>query len=363
MARTGLSGLTAEEISDIVVPAGFSQTAALAVCNDLYRKRTGEIPGFGKTGPRLRNFLSENFDSGIFPPLSREKSSDNTVKYLFRTGDGRFFETVFIPEKGRNTVCVSTQSGCRMGCRFCVTAGYGFHGNLTAGEILNQVLAIPETGGITHVVMMGMGEPMDNLDSVLKTCNIITAGWGLAISRRNVTVSTVGLAPGIGKFLEASDCNLTVSLLSPFPDERKMFVPAENKYPVRTIIDLLKPYPLAKKRRISLAYMMIDGFNDSERHLRELKSLLKGSSIRVNLLPFHSIPGDGRISSSETRMQYFRHELVISGISASVRKSRGADISAACGLLASDLSKSPEIATDRGLSAGKCIRQGSRRGS
>ncbi len=338
MALISLTGLSVDEISDFIGPSGFRKSSALLICNNIYRKRIKDIPDFRKISLKLRNFLSSVCTSGIFPPESSEKSIDGTVKYLFRSADDRFFETVFIPEKERNTVCVSTQSGCRMGCSFCATAGYGFHGNLSAGEILNQVLAIPGSDKINHVVMMGMGEPMDNIDNVLKACSILTAEWGMAISPRNVTVSTVGITPGIKKFLNESGCNLTVSLLSPFSDERKKLVPAENKYPVKAITELLKEYPLRKKRRISLAYVMIEGMNDTDEHLRELKRLAGGSMVRINLLPYHSLPGDSKRSSCHEKMMHFKHELIISGISASIRKSRGADISAACGLLASGLS-------------------------
>ena len=224
-----------------------------------------------------------------------------------------------------------------MGCAFCVTGKYGFHGNLTAGDILNQILSIPFADKITHVVFMGMGEPMDNLDNVLKACRIITAEWGMAISPRKITVSSVGITHAIEEFLEKSDCNLTISLYSPFANERVRIIPAERTYPVREIIRILKEYPLKKKRRFSVGYIMIDRVNDTDRHLHELIKMLRGTNIRVNLLPYHSVRDDINRSTPDERMLFFKHELIISGISASVRKSRGSDISAACGLLASGL--------------------------
>ena len=272
--------------------------------------------------------------AGFFYLCASEVSADKSVKYLFRTETGKEFETVYIPDNKRNTVCVSTQSGCRMGCSFCVTGRYGFRGNLTAGEIINQIIAIPQAKKVTHVVFMGMGEPMDNLENVLKACRIITAEWGLAISSRNVTVSTVGIMPGVEQFLHSSDCNLTLSLYSPFSEERKKIIPVENHYPVDKIIDLMKNFKVKKKRRLSLAYVMVKDLNDTDRHLEGLKAILKGSAIRVNLLPYHSVLNDQNCSSSDERMQFFKHNLIVSGISASIRKSRGTDISAACGLLA-----------------------------
>jgi 23S rRNA (adenine2503-C2)-methyltransferase len=334
MLNKSLIGLSAAEISAIIGSVGFNISHAVTVVHSLYKKRLADFDIMQKIPRKLKDMLTEDFSTGIFPPVASEVSADGTIKYLFRTSDGRLFESVFIPDAKRNTVCVSTQSGCRMGCAFCVTGAYGFHGNLTAGEIVNQVIGIPGAGTITHVVLMGMGEPMDNLDQVLKACEILTAEWGLSLSPRNITVSTVGITPGIERFLSSSECNLTLSLFSPFADERKIMIPAEGKYPVRTIIELLRRFPVKKKRRISLAYVMIKDLNDTEKHLSELKSLAGGSRIRINLLPFHPAGTDKKRSSPPERMMYFKHNMVISGISASIRKSRGTDISAACGLLA-----------------------------
>lgn len=328
-----LCGLTADEIYDLIGSSGFTRNQAISVSNSVYKKRISEISRFAGIPLRLKEMLLNVATTGITPPLTLEVSADKSVKYLFRSDDGKEFETVYIPDEKRNTVCVSTQSGCRMGCSFCVTARYGYRGNLTAGEIVNQIIAIPESTNVTHVVFMGMGEPMDNIGNVLKACKIITSEWGLAISSKNVTVSTVGIMPGIEQFLNESECNLTLSLFSPFAGERKKMVPVESKYPVNSVIKLLKRYPLKKKRRLSLAYIMIKDLNDTERHLEGLKDILAGSSMRINLLPFHA-SDDQFSASSPERIQFFKHNLIITGISASIRKSRGADISAACGLLA-----------------------------
>ena len=337
MVKENLCGLTADEIFRIIQPWDYNFSHAVAISNSLYKNRIAEITGFKNIPKQLKYLLTKDFMPGYSTSVNTEISSDGTEKYLFKTADSKLFETVFIPGDKRNTVCISSQSGCRMGCSFCATASYGFHGNLSAGEIVSQVISIPGAARITHVVLMGMGEPMDNLDNVLKACNIMTSEWGLSLSPRNVTVSTVGLTDGIIKFLEASDCNLALSLFSPFTGERKNMIPAEAKHPVKNIVELLKSIPVRKKRRLSLAYVMIKDLNDTDRHLSELKSLVAGSRIRVNLLPYHSSGYDNKTSSSAERMMYFKHNLVISGISASIRTSRGADISAACGLLASGL--------------------------
>ncbi len=337
MAKTDICGLTADEIFCIIEASGFTTRHSLQIANSIYKRRTVDFSEIPEIPKLLLKFLDTNALMGIFPPVTSQVSSDKTVKYLFRSDTGKEFETVYIPDGKRNTVCVSTQSGCRMGCTFCVTSKYGFAGNLSAGEIVNQVISIPDAEKVTHVVFMGMGEPMDNLSNVLKACGILTSQWGLSLSPRNITVSTVGITHGIIKFLESSSCNLTLSLHSPFSEERKSMIPAEKKYPVNEIINILKNYPLKKNRRISVAYVMIKNLNDSDKHLEGLKSMLRGSAVRVNLLPYHGVPGDNNVASSSETMIRFKHNLVISGISASIRKSRGADISAACGLLATGM--------------------------
>jgi 23S rRNA (adenine2503-C2)-methyltransferase len=337
MSKNILCGLTHEEIFDLIRPSGFNSVHAVAISNSIYKKKIADIQQIAKIPSRLKVVLENCSDIGIFPPADFQVSADKSIKYLFLTRTGKKFETVYIPENKRNTICVSTQSGCRMGCQLCVTGKYGFHGNLSAGEIINQIIGIPDLEKVTHVVFMGMGEPMDNLENVLKACEIITAGWGLAISPRNVTVSTVGITSGVKEFLMKSGCNLTLSLYSPFAGERKKVIPAEKNYPADQIIDIMKSFPVKKSRRLSLAYVMIRDLNDSDNHLEGIKTILKDTKIRVNLLPYHPVGKDKNISSSAERMQYFKHNLIVSGISASVRKSRGIDISAACGLLATKL--------------------------
>jgi len=335
MEKVSLCGLTVDEISGLIEHEGFNPGHAVIISNSMYKKRTISFKGINSLPLRLRNYMENIAETGFYDPVSSEISADGTVKYLFRNPEGLQFEAVYIPDNKRNTVCVSTQSGCRMGCPLCATGRYGFHGNLSAGDIVNQVLSLPEADKVTHVVFMGMGEPLDNLDNVLKACKIFTSQWGLSLSSRNVTVSTVGITPAIVEFLAASACNLTLSLYSPFREERLKTVPAESKFPFRDIIDLMRNFPVRKKRRFSVAYVMISGFNDSERHLEGLKELIAGTGIRVNLVPFHNIKGDSHVSSPQETMLHFKHRLVVSGISASIRRSRGTDISAACGLLAS----------------------------
>jgi len=334
MIKTYLCGLTYEEIREI---SGSGKSHARSIANTLYKKRINDIMLFPDIPGRIREEMDRITCSGILMPVASEKSSDGTIKYLFRNEENLEFETVYLPDKKRSSVCVSSQSGCRMQCPFCVTGKYGFRGNLSVRDMVSQVIGLPVQEKLTHVVFMGMGEPMDNLDNVLKACNILSAEWGSAISRKNITVSTVGIITGVRRFLKDSKYNLAFSLYSPFPEERSLAVPAEKKYPARRIIEIMEDYTSDRNRRMSLAYIMVRNVNDTDKHLEGLKSLLNGSKIRVNLIPYNSIPGDRNISSLPERMQQFKHELIISGISASIRRSRGIDVSAACGLLATGL--------------------------
>lgn len=329
-----LCGLTVSEIGDL---AECNERHALAIANWLYKRKSDDFMLIRDLPLKIKEKLMETSFHGICSPVSSIKSVDGTIKFLFRNDDGKEFETVLMSNPKRTTVCVSSQSGCRMGCPFCATGQYGFRGDLSVRDILTQVLGPGIDGNVTHVVFMGMGEPMDNLDNVLKACDIMTAEWGMALSPRNITVSTVGITPGVRKFLDSCGCNLALSLFSPFPEERLKSVPAEGKYPAREILEVMKSARTGKKRRMSVAYIMIRDLNDTDRHLEGLKKLLGDTGIRVNLLPYHSVPGDGNVSSPPETMNNFKHELVISGISASIRKSSGADILAACGLLASGL--------------------------
>ncbi|MDZ7635781.1 MAG: radical SAM protein [Bacteroidales bacterium] len=289
----------------------------------------GEINDIPK---KVLEAINGGFVTGLSSPVASEISADGSVKYLYSTYGGLLHETVWLPDGKRQTVCISVQSGCRMGCRFCATGHNGWRGNLTAGEIVNQVISLPQS--FTNIVLMGMGEPGDNIEEVIKACSILTAEWGLAAGSGRVTVSTVGVTPSVKRLIYETDCNITLSLHSPFPDERLGVIPAEGIWPFNQTLRLMQEYDNRRKRRFSVAYVMIEGKNDSDGHLEELKRLLKGTGIRVNLLPYHPAAGDNDKSSDHATMIRFKHLLVSSGIGASVRRSRGADISAGCGMLA-----------------------------
>ncbi len=327
-----LAGIDLAGLEHLLAIKGVDSRYARRILYWIFRRGIRSFTEINDIPKNVLSVLPESFATGLSSPVSSAGSADGSVKYLFRTDEGLLHETVYLPEGNRKTVCVSVQSGCRMGCRFCATGLNGWRGNLTAGEIVNQVVSLPHD--VSHVVMMGMGEPGDNIEEVIKAYNIITAEWGLAIGRNRVTVSTVGVTPAVKRLLEETECNLTLSLYSPFSEERREVMPAESAWPYKETLVLMKAFKADRNRRLTVAYVMIRGKNDTERHLEELNRLLTGTRIRVNLLPYHQVENDSDCSSDAETMMRFKHLLVTSGVGASVRKSRGGDIAAACGMLA-----------------------------
>ena len=238
-----------------------------------------------------------------------------------------------IPEGDRRTVCVSSQVGCKMGCLFCFTAKQGFQGQLTAGEIVNQIRSIDEAGDVSNIVYMGMGEPFDNLNEVLKSIEIITSEWGFAMSPRRITVSTIGIIPGMLTFLEKSEAHLAVSLHTPFHEERQKLMPVQVAYPIEDVVNEIKGWDFGRQRRISFEYIVFDGLNDTPAHIKELARMLDGLKCRINLIRFHPVPGTPLKSPDEATLLRFKDELNRKGIFTTIRASRGEDIYAACGLL------------------------------
>ncbi|MCA1747121.1 MAG: 23S rRNA (adenine(2503)-C(2))-methyltransferase RlmN, partial [Bacteroidales bacterium] len=280
-----------------------------------------------------RSKLKTNYQIGLSPARNVQVSADGTKKYLFNTSLEKFIETAYIPDNDRHTVCVSTQVGCKMGCLFCMTGKQGFQGNLTAGEILNQLRSIEEWDRITNIVYMGMGEPLDNLEEVLKSLEILTAAWGFAMSPRRITVSTIGIIPAMKEFLEKSEAHLAVSLHSPFDAERKMLMPVQQVYPLTEVLKEIRSWDFGRQRRVSFEYIMFGELNDTPRHVKELVKILSGIQCRINLIRFHPIPDTPLKSSTPERISAFRDGLNARGIVTTLRASRGEDIYAACGLL------------------------------
>ncbi|MEI6875280.1 MAG: 23S rRNA (adenine(2503)-C(2))-methyltransferase RlmN [Spirochaetota bacterium] len=328
-----LLGMNMEDFSALARELNLPSLTAKQLAQWVYKKRIFDPQRMTDLSKEARARLSAAVVGGDHAPVKVTESRDGTRKYLFSAQRGTFIETAYIPDRERATLCVSAQVGCKMGCLFCMTARQGFQGHLSSTEILNQVASVPEVDKLSNIVFMGMGEPFDNLDNVLKTLGILTSDWGLAWSPRRITVSTIGVLPGLRRFLDESECHLAVSLHSPFHEERKSIMPIENVYPLPDLVALIRGFDFGRQRRISFEYILFEGLNDSPRHLAELGRLLHGIDCRINLIRFHEIPGTALKPASRERLEDFRDELTLKGFTATIRASRGEDIFAACGML------------------------------
>lgn len=328
-----LLGLTLDELRAVAKEAGMPAFTGAQMAKWLYNQHVGSIDEMTNISKKNRETLKATYDIGAKSPIDAQHSKDGTIKYLFPTDDGKFVETVFIPEDDRATLCVSSQVGCKMNCLFCQTGKQGFQGSLSATDILNQLYSLPERDKITNIVFMGQGEPMDNLDNVLRATGILTASYGYAWSPKRITVSSVGVKGKLQRFLDESECHVAISLHSPFPEQRSELMPAERGMSITDVVDLLRNYDFTHQRRLSFEYIVFDGLNDSTAHAKELVRLLKGLNCRINLIRFHQIPNVPLHSSDEKKMENFRDYLTHHGIFTTIRASRGQDIFAACGLL------------------------------
>jgi 23S rRNA (adenine2503-C2)-methyltransferase len=328
-----LFGKTLAELSQIVKELSLPAFSARQITDWLYKKNVSSIDGMTNLSAKARALLAENHSMGIGEPLAVQTSKDGTQKYLFPALDGKCVEAAYIPDRERATLCISSQVGCRMGCAFCMTARQGMQGNLPVADILNQFRSLPEHDKFTNIVFMGMGEPFDNLDEVMKSLEILTADYGYAWAPKRITVSSIGILPAVQHFMDNSRCHLAVSLHHPDPEERRKLMPVENKYPVRQVIELLRTYDLNKQRRISFEYIMLAGVNDSPQQANDTVRLLSGLRCRVNLIRFHAIPASSFRPSTDQVIQQFADTLNKKGVITTIRQSRGMDIDAACGML------------------------------
>ena len=333
MERQPLLGMTLSELQEVTKGLGMPGFTAKQIAQWLYVKRAKNIDEMTNLSLKHRAMLSEAYVVGAETPINEMRSQDGTVKYLYHTFDNHFVETVFIPDEDRGTVCVSSQVGCKMNCKFCMTGKQGFNGNLSANQIINQIHSLPEFERLTNVVMMGMGEPLDNLDEVMKALEIMTAQWGYAWSPKRITLSTVGLKKGLQRFLEESECHLAVSLHAPLPALRRELMPAERAYSITEIVDVLRNYDFSHQRRLSFEYIVFKGVNDSVVYAKELLKLLRGLDCRVNLIRFHAIPNVDLEGVDVAKMTELRDYLTQHGLFTTIRASRGEDIFAACGML------------------------------
>lgn len=312
---------------------GMPRFTARQIAVWMYRKRVSSFGEMTDISMRNRELLQGKYDTGIAPPSAEAVSADGTKKYLFPTSGGSPVESAYIPDGDRATLCVSSQAGCRMGCLFCMTGKQGLAHDLTAGDIVNQIRSVPGSEKLTNVVYMGMGEPFDNIDEVLKSIEVLTSDWGFGWSPTRITVSTVGLVKPMKRFLDESKAHLAVSLHNPFHDQRAEIMPVEKAVRAEEVVELLRQYDLSGQRRVSFEYIVFEGMNDSPAHVKELARLLNGLKCRINLIRFHAIPGSPFKSPGDDVMVRFRDALNKKGIITTIRASRGEDIQAACGLL------------------------------
>lgn len=328
-----LFGKDLNELQEISLALGLPKFTGKQLADWLYKKEISSIDEMSNLSKKARDLLNEKYEFGLSAPSKVQVSIDGTKKYLFPASHNKFIETAMIPDDDRKTVCVSTQVGCKMGCLFCMTGKQGFQGQLTAGEIANQIKSIKEFGDISNIVYMGMGEPFDNLDAVLKSLDILTSEWGFAMSPRRITVSSIGIIPAMIRFLNESEAHLAISLHTPFDEERRKLMPVQIAYPIAEVVNEIKGWDFGRQRRVSFEYILFKGLNDTPYHVRELTKLLAGIRCRINLIRFHPVPGTPLESPDEETITSFRDQLTAKDITTTIRASRGQDIYAACGLL------------------------------
>lgn len=334
--------MTLEELQKVALSGKMPKFVGKQLADWLYGKKVTSFDEMTNLSKKNLAWLRENYVIGREAPARSARSQDGTVKYLFNVGQGRAIESVYIPDKDRATLCVSSQVGCKMNCYFCATGKMGFKANLTAAQIINQILSIPpkpEKGfepmtELTNVVFMGMGEPLDNLPEVLKVIEILTAPWGLAWSPKRVTVSTVGKLPQLKELLDRTQVHIAISVHTADTRERESMMPAQKAFPITAVMKLLSGYDFSHQRRLSLEYIMWQRVNDDVAHADMLIKLIGNCDCRVNLIRFHAIPGVNLRPASDERMLMLRSYLNSHGITATIRASRGEDIDAACGMLA-----------------------------
>lgn len=345
-----LLGKTLEELQAVAQEVGLPRFAGKQLAEWIYVRRATSFDEMTNISLKGREALKARYNIGRHAPVAEAISKDGTKKYLFQVGERQkgkgdeairqeagYIEAVYIPDDDRATLCVSTQAGCKMGCRFCMTGTLGFHGHLSAADILNQIFSIPDADKLTNIVYMGEGEPMDNLDNVLRSLHAMSSAWGCAWSPKRITVSSVGINKGLKRFIEESDCHLAISLHNPFAVERQEIMPIEKVNHLNDLIALLKQYDWSHQRRVSFEYICWGGVNDTPKHANELLRLLKGLDCRINLIRFHAGVANEFTSSNEQQMEWLRDYLTEHGITTTIRRSRGEDILAACGMLVNAL--------------------------
>ncbi len=337
MEKIKLLGHTLAQLKDIAVGLGLPGFVGKQMADWLYKKRITQIDHMTNLSKAAREKLNERYVVGRTAYTQVTVSKDGTKKYLFPSHTGTFIETVMIPADDRYTLCVSSQAGCKMGCKFCMTGRMGFKGNLEVAEIISQYLEVDENNLLTNTVFMGMGEPLDNLDNVLQAIEVLTSDWGFGWSPKRITLSTIGVNAGnespLYRFLNESKAHLAVSLHNPLPDERALIMPMEKPFPIHRTLEIIRQYDFTGQRRVSFEYIMFNHFNDTKAHADAIARLLRGLECRVNLIRFHAIPDSPLETSPMPVIEAFKERLNAAGVTATVRASRGEDVFAACGML------------------------------
>lgn len=337
-----LIGMTLNDLQQVAKEGGMPRFVGKQLAEWLYGKRVTSFDQMNNISKKNREWLSAYYCIGRKAPVKMVRSSDDTRKFLFETGKNHRIESVYIPDKERATLCVSSQAGCRMNCYFCATGRNGFKENLTRAEIINQILTIPlesQQGSqsmreLTNVVFMGMGEPLDNPDALMPVLEILTADWGLGWSPKRITVSTVGKIGALKDLLDNTQVHIAISVHSADARQRESMMPAQRAFPISNVMRLLEGYDFSHQRRLSLEYIMWRNVNDDIAHADMLASLIGRLHCRVNLIRFHKVDGVELVPSSEEKMIIFRNYLNSKGLLCTIRASRGEDIDAACGQLA-----------------------------
>ncbi len=344
--KTDLRNLTQEQLTAFVLGLGHPAFRARQIMAWLYRPGITEFAQMTDLAKSFRQVLEDHAVISRFEKVAVEKSTDGCVKFAFTLEDGHAVEAVLIPEPDRNTLCISSQVGCAMNCAFCLTATMGFRRNLTAAEIVNQICAARDyllqqpretligPDRVTNVVYMGMGEPLNNLENVLASLSIITEQKGLDLTFRRITVSTCGIVPRLRELGERSPVNLAISLHAVDDQTRSKLMPINERYPIDTLLDACRDFPMPKRKRIMFEYVLLSGINDSDQDAHELARKLRGIPCKINLIPYNRAPGLPFDGSPMERLLAFQKILLEAHYTVFIRSSRGADISAACGQLA-----------------------------
>jgi len=337
---TDLKGLTQEGLISFVESLGQPAFRGRQILAWIYKPGITGFDQMTDLAKEFRALLPHHAHMSRFDTYLTEQSKDGTVKFAFTLADGHIIESVFIPEQDRNTLCVSSQVGCAMGCRFCLTGAMGFVRNLNVAEIVNQVCAVRdyclehELGRLTNLVFMGMGEPLANLDNLLDALSILTEQRGLDFSSRRITVSTCGLVPQMIRLGQATSVNLAISLHATDDATRSAIMPVNNRYPIAELLQGCREFPHKKRQRIMFEYTLLAGINDSEEDARRLASLVRDIPCKINLLAMNPTSDATYVSPSRDQVLAFQKILRELGYTVFIRQSRGADISAACGQLA-----------------------------